>query len=962
MGTLAVMVSITRERIERDRMAELRGVNKKLQELSISLEQRVEERTNDIALASELGRRISLVRDMDTLLSDTVNLIRDHFNLYYTQVYLVDQTTRSLVFKSGTGKIGKEMVRRSHRLAVDLTSINGTAVTERRAVIVEDTHQSLNFRPNDLLPETRSEMAIPLISGERVLGVIDLQSSQPGALTADNLAVFETIAGQLAIALLNVELFGQVQQSLAEVEAHSRREVRQGWDEYLDGIEIKERIGYTFDQSRVVPLEEKLVETAEPCALTAPLELSGESIGMFQLVSDRPWSMDDQETARVVAYQVAQQIENLRLLDQAERFRRDAEEAMRRLSRQGWGDFIESSQTGEAAFAYTGEQVQSIEAGQNGHANEIHIDIKVQDEPIGQFGLSGIDSLLPEDEELMLAVSEQLGSHLENLRLYASSQQELGERQRAEQALQESFAQAKASEALVRTVIDSTPDWIFIKDQEHRYRLANKGYADSLHIPVDGFIGKNDLDLGFPEELVKGNPEQGIAGFWADDRAVMDSGQPKVIPNDIVTIDDKQRTFNTIKTPLSDASGSVWGVLAFGRDVTEREELLKDLEKQQQKLQEELTERLRTEQALRKSETELSGALRVARMGYWELDLATSMFTFNDDFYAMLHTTAEAEGGYQISAEQYARKFAHPEDAKLVVDETIKAIETTDPNYTSHVEHRFYYADGEMGYLNVTITIVKDENGKTIKTRGVNQDITERRMAQDIITKRAGELATVADVAMKVSTIQTPDEMLQTVVDLTKQAFNLYHAHIYLFNETDETLLLTKGAGEVGRQMVAEGRKIGLNAEKSLVARAARTRQGVIVNDVRQDTDFLPHPLLPETHSEMAVPMVVGDHLLGVIDVQDEEVSRFTQEDVNILTTLSAQVAVSLQNARSYARAQRQAEREALINSISERIQATNSVENALQVAVREIGRALGAQHTAIRLGLDHKASDQQSE
>jgi GAF domain-containing protein len=109
----------------------------------------------------------------------------------------------------------------------------------------------------------------------------------------------------------------------------------------------------------------------------------------------------------------------------------------------------------------------------------------------------------------------------------------------------------------------------------------------------------------------------------------------------------------------------------------------------------------------------------------------------------------------------------------------------------------------------------------------------------------------------------------------------------------------------------------------------------------------------------MAVPLIVGDTLLGVMDIQSEEVNRFSQEDVSIMTTLAAQVAVSLQNARSYARAQRQAEREALINAISERIQSTNSVEDALQVAVRELGRALGAQHTAIRLGLERKGGSQ---
>ncbi len=111
--------------------------------------------------------------------------------------------------------------------------------------------------------------------------------------------------------------------------------------------------------------------------------------------------------------------------------------------------------------------------------------------------------------------------------------------------------------------------------------------------------------------------------------------------------------------------------------------------------------------------------------------------------------------------------------------------------------------------------------------------------------------------------------MLQTVVDLTKQSFDLYHAHIYLLDDSGDTLVLTKGAGQVGRKMVAAGRQIPMDAEQSLVAHAARSRQGVIVNDVRLDPEFLPNPLLPETRSEMAVPMIAGDRLLGVLDIQD---------------------------------------------------------------------------------------------
>src|SRR5690606_38283898 len=103
------------------------------------------------------------------------------------------------------------------------------------------------------------------------------------------------------------------------------------------------------------------------------------------------------------------------------------------------------------------------------------------------------------------------------------------------------------------------------------------------------------------------------------------------------------------------------------------------------------------------------------------------------------------------------------------------------------------------------------------------------------------------------------------------------------------------GAGEAGAAMKASGHSILLERQNSLVARAARERNGVIVNDASAALDFLPNPLLPNTRSEMAVPMVVGDKVIGVLDVQSELVDRFSDEDVKIQTTLAGQIAVAVE-------------------------------------------------------------------
>jgi len=147
-----------------------------------------------------------------------------------------------------------------------------------------------------------------------------------------------------------------------------------------------------------------------------------------------------------------------------------------------------------------------------------------------------------------------------------------------------------------------------------------------------------------------------------------------------------------------------------------------------------------------------------------------------------------------------------------------------------------------------------------------------------------------------------------------------------------------------------------LEQEQSLVARAARTRQAVIVNDVRSDPGWLPNPLRPDTASEMAVPMIVGDQILGVLDVQSERLNAFTDEDANIQTTLASQVATALQNARSFSQSQRQAERETAVNLITQKIQSATTVETALQVAARELGHALGMKPTLVSLEPETRA------
>jgi GAF domain-containing protein/HAMP domain-containing protein len=296
----------------------------------------LEQRALQLQIAAQIAQDTAAARDLEELLNRTVDMIRDRFKFYYVGIFLINENHEYSVLRAATGEAGKTQLQRGYRLKVSDVGIVTYVASTGDMRIVNNVDFDFVYRREALLPLTRSEAAIPLRIETDVIGVLDVQSTQVNAFSEGDIASLQILADQIAVAVQNARLVGELDSRLKEINLLYQRYTRESWSQQAGADRVS---GYQYDMSQILPAQQSLpldqlsnsgVRSLEledksgnmKSALVAPLRMYNQVVGAIGVESDEPahqWSAEESALIEAVSNQVALALDNARLLEETQK-------------------------------------------------------------------------------------------------------------------------------------------------------------------------------------------------------------------------------------------------------------------------------------------------------------------------------------------------------------------------------------------------------------------------------------------------------------------------------------------------------------------------------------------------------------------------------------------------------------------------------------------------------------------
>ncbi len=877
-----------------------------------SLLEQTQRRAEQLKAVATVGESVSSLIDLNEVLNNTVNLIRDRFGFYHVSIFLVDEVREWAVVRASTGEVGKIMVERPHRLEVGGQSIVGFTTATGKPRIALDVGQDAVHFENPLLPDTRSEMALPLTALGTVIGALDVQSVEADAFSDEDVDTLQIMADQLAAAIQNARLFEQTQRRLME-------------QAMLYSIGTK--IGATLNLQEAT--DSLVIETANALHVvecTLMLIEKGKNVYIISDYVDKNSSFRNNQGQRFV-------LDDSTLLSQILVTKEEIIFHTNDLP----GDV--NTQELEYLKIHRGTALVIVPVLLR---NKVIAFLAVYDDKPGR-------RFSQEDISLLDSIALQAANAIENARLFES---------------------AYESQTFMKAIIDEIPDPIFIKDREHRWTIVNKAFEELLGLPEEKIIGHSDYDY---------LPKEQADWFWAQDTKMFETGQTQETEEPITGPEGNLRTLYTRKIPLTLTAddGKPDYLVGLINDITDR----KQREAERERLIEETRRALERTQLLYR----LSDALATAT------DQQTTAETVLGEYLRLLNldqgmlTILNQTGNYHQAQALYSQgqpvkidlifpvdkdpiaQYMAKNPTPLIIDDVHShPLTKDDQEITSQREAMLVIPLVTRGRVVGMISASATEKGHIFSQSDIEMgeaiadQLTvwlENRQLLEEAQYRSNLLETAAEVSKAASSILDVDQLINTSVNFIRDQFDFYYVGLFLVDQPRQWAVLRAGTGEAGHIQLEKGHRLKIGGG-SMIGWCVQHRQARIALDVGEEAVHFQNPYLPDTHSEMALPLISRDEVIGALTVQSVERGAFSDEDITLLQTMADQLANAIANARLFAQTQKALSETETLYRVTQELLSADNEETVYKVAMDAIVQS-GIDSSAIYTYIDDNGAEQ---
>lgn len=857
-----------------------------------SLASVVERRTGQIRIASEVAQMATSTTKLSDALGRTVELIAQRFGFYHVAIYLFDENRQRLVLSEASGEMSEEVKARGDQVDADADTLISWVATHNESKILFKEQEDPLFRSDDLLPDTLSEVAIPITLGDEVLGVLDIQSTLVDAFDEDTTSIFQTLSNQISSTLQSNRLLESTQVSYHETILlyQATREISQARNE----TEIIQRVTDAFIQLPTIG---------------AVLSVEGENFKILVVTEPSTGKVDrglfslNIPIGRMADLLVENRVAIVEDISQPSGY----ENLLSFLLRRGC------------------KSAALVAVLENGRLSKVFILGSFKQD---QFTLDGMQPFAN--------LAEVVGASLEKYRVLNTLQHRLSELQ-----ILSNFSQAISVET----------------DLNNLYPV--------LHEQVMQTLGP-DLEFG----VAIYNESQNLIEFpyyYEEHQRRAISPLPLGKGLTSLLIETRQPLLLADEKSISERGGFVSGrrarswmgiPLIFGGNVVGAI-ILQDLNNENAFTQDDLNLFLtlapQIATAVRNAQlyTETQQALHAYDQEHFLLntllDYMPESISFKDNDGRFIRASNSLAKVYSLTPEDIEGKtifdLTSTENAEKITAEE-RSVMSTSKAEIGLIQQETNH-EGQEIWSHTSRIPIRTPSGDPYGLLLIQRDISELKQTEALAQQRAGQVLTAAEIARDTTGTLDVAILLEKAVNLVRERFGFYHASIFLLDGQGEYAVLRESTGEAGRKMKESGHRLAVGS-KSIVGQVTESKQPLIVNNVSGDATHLPNPLLPDTRSELAIPMVAAGRLLGALDVQSTQEEAFNQEDIGVLQILADQLAVAVVNGELFAKTQELLGKHRLLRQITITASTSTNLEDALLNVVKGLHAATVADRIEI--------------